>query len=365
MHGGILPPAPVTSVQRDAALARAAPAMAENGPCARSALAARRPATPMHDPIVSVRDLVFDYPTQRALHGISLDVPANAVLALVGPNGAGKSTLMRVIAGLEEPVAGSVRVDGIDVLGQPRRAQATLGYLGDFFGLYDELTVRRCLLHAAGIRGVPGALAGAAADRAARRVGIEARMGDAAGSLSRGLRQRLAIAQALVHDPAILLLDEPAAGLDPEARAALSAQFRALRAEGKTLIVSSHILAELEEYSTHMLALRAGRVIEFSEIAVSGIGGLQRLRIRLAHAWTAPPGFWQAQGAGLRGVSGEGEPHEIRLDMPGGVAGAARLVKALVEAGAPLAEIAPHQENLQESYLRAARAHANAQEDAP
>jgi ABC-2 type transport system ATP-binding protein len=311
----------------------------------------------MSDAIVTIRGLVFDYPAHRALHGISVDVPANAVLALVGPNGAGKSTLMRVIAGLEEPVDGEVRVDGIDVLRHPRRAQSRLGYLSDFFGLYDDLTVRQCLMHAASIRGVPAAKIDRAVALAARRAGVETRLKNAAGSLSRGLRQRVAIAQAIVHDPAVILLDEPAAGLDPEARASLSAQFRALRAEGKTLVVSSHILAELEEYSTHMLALRAGKVIEFQEIGAFPSAGVQRMRIRLARPWTAPDGFWQAQGAGLRSIGDAANGHPIEVDMPGAAEGAARLLKALVDAGAPVAEFAPHQENLQESYLRAARAH--------
>src|SRR5207253_3245378 len=128
-------------------------------------------------------------------------------------------------------------------------------------------------------RGVPSRSIEGAVRAAAERVGLLSRIDETAGSLSRGLRQRLAIAQAIVHQPAVVLLDEPAAGLDPEARASLSAQFRQLQAEGKTLIVSSHILAELEEYSTHMLALRAGRVIEFQEIGAHATAGLQRLRI--------------------------------------------------------------------------------------
>jgi ABC-2 type transport system ATP-binding protein len=176
-------------------------------------------------------------------------------------------------------------------------------------------------------------------------------MGDVAGSLSRGLRQRLAIAQAIVHDPAVVLLDEPAAGLDPEARASLSALFRRMQSEGRTLIVSSHILAELEEYSTHMLALRAGRVIEFRELGTQPDAGVQRLRIRFAHAWQAPEGFWQSQGAGLRARDGMA----VSVDMHGKDEGAARLLRSLVEAGAPVAEFAVHRESLQESYLRAAR----------
>ncbi len=306
--------------------------------------------------MISVQDLVFDYPGKRALHGVSIEVPRGAVLALVGPNGAGKSTLMRVIAGLDEPVAGSVRVDGVSVLDEPRLAHTRLGYLSDFFGLYDELSVRRCLLHAGSIRGLPRASQDAAVLHTATRMGIVDRLDDLASSLSRGLRQRLAIAQAIIHEPAVVLLDEPAAGLDPEARSSLSTLFRALQSEGKTLVVSSHILAELEEYSTHMLAIRDGRVAEFTELGTQPAAGVQRLRIKLASAWDGTVEFWRSQGAGLRSgppVAAPGE-HVIWVDMPGMAEGAARLLKALVEAGAPVAEYAVRKESLQESYLRSA-----------
>lgn len=309
------------------------------------------------DPVVEVEDLVFDYPGKRALHGVSIRVPRGSVLALVGPNGAGKSTLMRVIAGLDEPLGGRIRVAGISVPDEPRRAQRHLGYLGDFFGLYDELTVRQCLRHAASLRAVPDDAQPQAVLRAATRVGLDDRLDTPAGSLSRGLRQRLAIGQAIVHQPDVLLLDEPAAGLDPEARASLSALFRALQAEGGTLVVSSHILAELEEYSTHMLALREGRIAQFTALGSGPTAGVQRLRVRLARPWTAPPAFWREQGAGLRGGDAA-SPLVVWVDMPGRDEGAARLLRALVEAGAPVAEFAAHHESLQESYLRAARAGA-------
>jgi ABC-2 type transport system ATP-binding protein len=310
---------------------------------------------PMHN-MISVQNLVFDYPGKRALHGVSIEVPRGAVLALVGPNGAGKSTLMRVIAGLDEPVAGSVQVDGVSVLDDPRLAHTRLGYLSDFFGLYDELSVRRCLLHAGSIRGLAPANREGAVRRAAERVGLTDRLADLASSLSRGLRQRLAIAQAIIHEPAVVLLDEPAAGLDPEARSSLSTLFRTLQAEGKTLVVSSHILAELEEYSTHMLAIRDGRVAEFTELGAAPAAGVQRLRIRLAKAWEPPPEFWRTQGAGLRAAptATTATQEEIWVDMPGNLDGAARLLKALVEAGAPVVEYVVHKESLQESYLRSA-----------
>jgi ABC-2 type transport system ATP-binding protein len=212
--------------------------------------------------IISVRDLVFDYSGKRALRGVTFDVPRGSVLALVGPNGAGKTTLMRCIAGLQEPLAGSVSVASIAAAAHRRDYHQQLGYLSDFFGLYDSLSSRRCLSYMASTHGLRGAEAEGAVVRAAQRVDIEPYLEAAAGTLSRGLRQRLAIAMAIVHDPKVLLLDEPAAGLDPEARQSLARLLTQLRQQGTTLIVSSHLLSELEDYSTEMLILNAGRVVE-------------------------------------------------------------------------------------------------------
>src|SRR3954464_13961982 len=168
--------------------------------------------------MIEIQGLVFEYPGRRALDGVSLSIQQGAITALVGPNGAGKTTLLRLMAALETPYGGRVTIDGLDTRDAPRAIHERLGYLPDFFGLYDALSVRRCLFYAARAHGIGAAQAGGAAEGAAARVGLSDRMEQAAGSLSRGLRQRLAIAQAIVHRPRVLLLDEPAAGLDPQAR---------------------------------------------------------------------------------------------------------------------------------------------------
>ena len=172
--------------------------------------------------MIEVKDVIYDYATARALHGVSFSVASGAVLALVGPNGAGKTTLMRCMAALDSPTEGQIAIAGIDTGDDPRGVHAAIGYLPDFFGLYDELSVRRSLTYAARSRGVPPAETEAAVAEAARRVQLDDRLEQRAGELSRGLRQRLAIAQTIVHRPRVLLLDEPAAGLDPEARRSLS-----------------------------------------------------------------------------------------------------------------------------------------------
>lgn len=207
--------------------------------------------------MITVENLVFEYPGVRALNNISFTIGTGSITALVGPNGAGKTTLLRCLAALDEPLSGTVLLDGVDVLENPRLCHRMIGYLSDFFGLYDELSVEQCLHFAAMTHGITDRWREAVLS-AAMRTGLDDRLAVKAGALSRGQRQRLAIAQAIIHEPPVLLLDEPASGLDPEARSDLAGLFLSLRGQGMTLLVSSHILTELEEYSTDMLILQAG-----------------------------------------------------------------------------------------------------------
>ena len=229
------------------------------------------------DCVVHVEDVVFDYPTQRALYGLTFEVAAGSVTALVGPNGAGKTTLMRCMAALETPFSGRILVDGHDVHDDPRESHRQLGYLSDFFGLYDDLTVTQCLRHAAAMHGLDGGDERAAVERGIDLLDLRDLAAKKAGEMSRGQRQRLGIAQAIIHTPRIVLLDEPASGLDPLARQALSGLMLRLCDQGMTLIVSSHILAELEDYSSHVLVLDHGRLVDHR--ALTGETGHVRLRV--------------------------------------------------------------------------------------
>jgi ABC-2 type transport system ATP-binding protein len=212
--------------------------------------------------MINVKQLIFEYPNLRALDEVSFHIPQGSITALVGPNGAGKTTLLRCMAALDQPVSGDIRINNIDVLEHPRECHRIIGYLSDFFGLYDRLTVRQCLHYVARAQGIAEDECAAAIARVSKGLHIHDRLDVLAGTLSRGLRQRVAIAQAIIHSPRVVLLDEPASGLDPEARHELAELFLELQKQGMTLLVSSHILAELEAYSTDMLVLREGRIIE-------------------------------------------------------------------------------------------------------
>ena len=305
-------------------------------------------ASALMAPAIRASGVVFIYPGVRALDNVSFEIERGSVTALAGPNGAGKTTLLRCLAGLERPMTGNISVAGVDVLDEPRLAHARMGYLSDFFGLYDALTVRRCLTHAASGRGVPGARLAATVERTAARLGIADRLEQRCSDLSRGLRQRVAIGQAIVHSPEVLLLDEPASGLDPEARHMLAQLFTRLRSEGMTLIVSSHILAELDEYSTHMLVLRTGRIVEHRPLSGQAADG-RRVRIGLARAHE----HWSAVLGAIPGVHvvESGERHAL-IALAGDETEQARVLRDLVAAGVPVASCVEEHENLHESYLR-------------
>jgi ABC-2 type transport system ATP-binding protein len=301
--------------------------------------------------MISVSGLSFNYPGVRALDNVSFHLPAGSITALVGPNGAGKTTLLRCLAALEEPVAGAIEINSVDVLAEPRRCHRQLGYLSDFFGLYEQLTVRQCLLHAAAVNGVPPEDEATTAVRAATRLGIADRLDVPARALSRGLRQRLGTAQAIVHEPKVLLLDEPASGLDPEARHSLAKLFLQLRNEGMTLLVSSHILAELEEYSTEMLVLRQGRIVSHDPVYREPVSGATvRLVVSLAHPVDGITATVQAlTGVADLLVADDGKLISFAFaDDPGRQHA---LLRELVGRGLPVCGFGAERRTMQDAYL--------------
>lgn len=359
--------------------------------------------------LIEIDQLVFEYPGHRALDGISLRLERGSVTALVGPNGAGKSTLLRCIAGLERPLSGQIRIDGISVIDAPRQVHRKLGYLSDFFGLYEGLRVRQCLAYAALAVGVARQQLSGRVAQVAQAMDLTALLQRRPGELSRGQRQRLAIGQAIIHSPQVLLLDEPASGLDPQARSSLAALFRQLQAQGMTLLVSSHILSELDEYSTHILSIRQGRIVSHEDLRASlhwpqpagpgapaaadapqhqqrdphlyphllelacAPGEEQALQTRLEAAWAqlphsqglppparhapaSPPSALPPSTVGQAHWAPNGaEPAaslQWQLWLPAAAAARAQLVQQLVAAGLPVAGLWPLRQRLQERYAR-------------
>jgi heme ABC exporter ATP-binding subunit CcmA len=206
---------------------------------------------------VAVEGLAKRFGPVEALAGVDFAVPAGRVLAVLGPNGAGKSTLLRLLAGLARPSAGRVRIGAVDV-GDRRRMRGQVGYVGHATFLYPHLTVRENLLFAARLYGIAAPAARADALLAEQR--LAALAGQPAGSLSRGQAQRLAIARGLVHDPPVVLLDEPFTGLDPTSADRLAERVRALAAAGRAVVLVTHDLAQAAALGDRALLLVRGRI---------------------------------------------------------------------------------------------------------
>jgi ABC-2 type transport system ATP-binding protein len=216
---------------------------------------------------VVTRGLVKRYPGTIAVAGLDLNVGAGEIFGLVGPNGAGKTTTLRILATLLSATSGQAEVAGIDVRRNPDAARRVLGFMPDVFGVYDDMKVWEYLDFFARCYGIPAA-------RRRRMIGdlldlVD--LGDKRDSyvqgLSRGMQQRLCLAHTLVHDPDVLLLDEPASGLDPRARVELRELLRELRSLGKTIVISSHILPELEELCTAVAIVDHGQVLAHGKVS--------------------------------------------------------------------------------------------------
>lgn len=219
-----------------------------------------------------------------AVRGLSLHVPRGSIYGLAGPRGAGKTTVMRVLATLIPPIRGTVLVDGMDVQRSLRAVRTRIGYLPDSSGMYDYLTVSEYMNFYAGIFGLPSGRRKRVIDELLQLVDLHDQHATPVRRLSRSMRQQLRLARCLVHDPSVLLLDEPAAGLDPEARLDLRDILQELARLGKTVLISSNLLSELEEVCTHLGIIRRGEMLVEGEVAevMEAVLPHPRLRVTLA-----------------------------------------------------------------------------------
>lgn len=303
----------------------------------------------MKKDIVQTMGLRREYGDVVAVKDVDLSVPRGAVMALVGPNGAGKSTLLKMLAAVLEPTRGTAVVDGVDVNERPRDVHAVVGFLPDFFGLYEELAVGEYLEYFARAYRVPRARRAEVVARALADVGLADKAGAGVQALSRGMRQRLAIARTLLHEPALLLLDEPASGLDPESRHELQKLFTRLAKAGKTLVVSSHILTELEDYCTHVAILREGRLIACGSLAEVSASMVMKRRVRVRAAEGQNAAHDILRSAGVEGLaSGAGGSS---FTFSGGDAELAALLKRLVDSGVKVAFFGEEGGGIQDTYL--------------
>jgi ABC-2 type transport system ATP-binding protein len=305
--------------------------------------------------IVQTTGLVKRYNGTLAVAGLDLAVEQGEIFGLVGPNGAGKTTTLRMLATLLRPSAGGAEIDGWSITRNPDEVRRVLGFMPDVFGVYDDMKVWEYLDFFARCYGLPAAARRRMIADLLELVDLADRRDDYVQTLSRGMEQRLCLAHALVHDPKVLLLDEPASGLDPRARVELRELLRELRSLGKTILISSHILPELEELCTSLAIVDRGQVLAQGRMADIErrlrFGAVLRVRLLLeGDALEAA----RDRFATDRDVASASllEDGTIELGFRGDDASIARLLAESVAAGLPVVSFARAASDLEELFLQ-------------
>jgi ABC-2 type transport system ATP-binding protein len=292
--------------------------------------------------MIEIKNLSFRFGTHCALNELSFTIPEGSITALVGPNGAGKTTLMRCMSALAHPTEGQVLIDGIDSSEDPHACHRLLGFLADNFGLYEELTVEQSLAYFAAAHQMDQQRV----EEVLEQVNLTNKKKEQIKSLSRGMRQRVGIAQAIIHLPKYLILDEPASGLDPEARIQLAELFKQLNKAGITLLVSSHILAELDQYANHLIVLKEGKLVEtdFSMDTTSQKDStyfIEAVNATLLNSLSEPTLF------NLMAIEGETAIFSIAAGTPPHMA-----LQYFLQQGIQVRAFGKHSVNIQDAYLK-------------
>lgn len=211
--------------------------------------------------MLEIKDLVKSYGSFKAVDNLNLHVKKGEIFGFVGPNGAGKTTTMKIVSGLLDCDNGEVFIDGVDAIKNRREVKRKIGYMPDFFGVYDDLKVDEYLEFYASIYGIEGKEKDELINDLLELVNLSHKKDAYVDDLSRGMKQRLCLARCLVHNPSLLILDEPASGMDPKARIEMKNILRTLKEMGKTIIISSHILPELAELCTNLVIIQNGKSV--------------------------------------------------------------------------------------------------------
>jgi ABC-2 type transport system ATP-binding protein len=321
--------------------------------------------------VIETQGLTKHYGRLTAVEGLDLVVEEGTVFGFVGPNGAGKTTTMRILATLLRPTAGKAWVAGHSVLDERREVRRAIGYMPDFFGVYGDMKVWEYLDFFAACYEIPAETRGRLVDDLLELVDLVHRQDDYVDALSRGMKQRLCLARALTHDPQVLILDEPASGLDPRARVEIRELLHELRAMGKTIFVSSHILSEIEEVCTHVGIIEAGHLVAtgtleemrrrirvqrvvrvgltgsgFGETPSSSVETIGRA-VEEARAWLER----RPDVARVEPVAGNGEG-DLQVTFAGDDEALARLLREMVGAGLPVVMFREETGDLEDVFMR-------------
>jgi len=304
--------------------------------------------------MIEIHYLHKRYDDTIALENLHLEIPRGEVFGLIGPNGAGKTTLIRVLATLLEPTYGNVKIAGIDVLEEPLRVHPLVGYMSDFFSLYENMLVWEYLDHFARCYGIERKKREKLIGEVLDLVSLEVRRDTEIRTLSRGMRQRLCFAKTLLHEPQVLLLDEPASGMDPAGRLEFRELLKQLHSMGRTILISSHILTEMADFCTSIgileqgKLLAAGRVSDILEDLQPGL----RLEIEAASGMAVLVEVLEDHPAVQRVEAAE---RIVQCRWRGQRDELPELHRRIVAAGVGLVSLAVKTDNLEDIYMRIAR----------
>ncbi len=295
-----------------------------------------------------------NYEDHLALDTLDLDVEAGDAFGFIGPNGAGKTTTIRILATLLEPTEGEAEVGGFDVVREPDEVRRLLGYMPDKFGVYDGMRVWEYLDFYAAAYRTPREARSKLIDDVLELTDLGPKRDAFVEALSTGMRQRLCLSKTLLHDPKVLILDEPASGLDPRARIELKELLRELTRMGKTLFVSSHILPELSDFCNKVGILEKGNLVASGsvEAILEQLGGARSMRVKVLREVEKAAEL-------LTGIEGVVEVRKegelLKFDFSGDLEGLAELAQHLVESGHGLVEFHEEKTNLEKIFLQVTR----------
>ncbi|NJN17981.1 MAG: ABC transporter ATP-binding protein [Oscillochloris sp.] len=305
--------------------------------------------------IVETHNLTRLYGETLALNALNLEIPQGAVYGFIGPNGAGKTTTMRILTTLLEPSGGEARVAGYSVLKERKAVRKAVGFMPDFFGVYDNMKSWEYLDFFAASYDIDPARRSALIDDLLALVDLSHKKFADVMGLSRGMKQRLSLARTMLHDPALLILDEPASGLDPRARVELRELLKELRSMGKTIMISSHILTELAEMCTHIGIIERGNLLASGDVTTI-MRSLQPHRIFEVHVL----GELSAAAELVRGrphvldvreIPDDMPPH-LQIDFDGDDQAVSMLLATLIAGGAQITHFAGQVSDLEDIFLR-------------
>jgi len=308
--------------------------------------------------VLEVQHLRKEYRNLTAVKDLSFRLEQGDIFGFIGPNGAGKTTTIKILATLLRPTAGRATIDGMDVVRDPEAVRGIIGYMPDFFGVYDDIKVWEYLDFFAAAYKIPRAKRPGIIDDVLELTDLSIKKEAYVEELSRGMKQRLCLAKTLIHDPKVLLLDEPASGLDPRARIEIKELLKELKSMGKTIIISSHILPELADFCNKIGIIEQGELVVSGEVQaiMQQVSGARVYELKVAEDPDGAAGMLEAR-PDVRGVKPAGAPWvgALKIDYIGDPGEIHQLLRDLLVAGFKVQSFSEQETDLEDIFMKVTR----------